>query len=64
MSPKYKNKLMVYVLDVNESPELAEEKAQEFEQKFMALSKYDQMEVSLLIETGDWVKAFTIVGVY
>lgn len=53
---------MVYVLEVNESPELAEEKAQEFEQKFEALGKYDQMEVSLLIESGNWEKAFKDVG--
>lgn len=53
---------MVYVLDVNESPELAEEKAAEFEQKFDTLGKYDQMEVSLMIESDDWAKAFQTVG--
>lgn len=62
MSPKYRNKLMVYVLDVNLSPELAEEKAQEFEQKFESLGKYDQLDISALIEAGDWEKAFTTIG--
>ena len=62
MSQKYKNKLMVYVLDVNESPELAEAKAQEFEQKFEALGKYDQLSISALVEVDDWEKAFKEVG--
>jgi hypothetical protein len=62
LTPKYYNQLFAYTLGVNESPEMAEKQAREFEQKFNALGKYDQLTLSITMESGNWEEAFNIIG--
>jgi hypothetical protein len=45
MTPQYLNELKIHMLYVNESPELADLKTQEYIDKFNKLDKYDIMEV-------------------
>lgn len=58
MTPKYRNALNVYTMEVNESPEAAEAMAQAFEDKFNSLSKYEQLSMSLIIENDGFEEAF------
>jgi hypothetical protein len=58
MSPKLINNLNLFTLTVNESAELAEQKAKEFVDKFKTLGKYDQLAISVLMDTNNWEKAF------
>ena len=58
MNALYHNNLRFYTLRINESPELAERMAQDFEDKFYSLSKWDQVNMSLIIEMDGWEKAF------
>ena len=52
------NNLRFYTLRVNESPEMAEKMALEFERKFKALDKYTQMELDVTIDMDGWEAAF------
>jgi hypothetical protein len=49
---------------MTESPEMAEKMALEFEDKFNALGKYDQMDMSLKIELDGWESAFEVIDNY
>lgn len=61
LTTKYYNQLFAYTLGVNESPEMAEKQAGDFEQKFNALGKYDQLTLSITMESGNWEEAFNII---
>lgn len=61
MSPKFKNELNFYTLEVNESAEAAEAMAEAFLEKFNSLGKYDQMDLSLVIQTDGFEQAFEII---
>lgn len=63
MSASFWNDLKYYCLSVNESPDLAEQKATNFKDKFDKLGKYDQMDIAQLIQTDGWEKAFTSLDV-
>jgi hypothetical protein len=52
------NNLRFYTLRITESPEMAEKKALEFEEKFNALNKYDQLDLAFKIELDGWESAF------
>ena len=52
------NNLRFYTLRMTESTEMAEKMAQEFEDKFDNLGKYDKMELSFKIEMDGWEEAF------
>lgn len=58
MSAQFYNGLRFYCLDINESPEAAEQMEQEFKKAFESLGKYDQMDISLVVETEGWEEAF------
>lgn len=58
MNPKILNSLKLYTQSVNESYELAEKKANEFIDKFNKLDKYDQLCISIMMETNEWTQAF------
>lgn len=58
MSAKFYNGLKFYCLEINESPETAEQMEQEFRTKFESLGKYSQMDISLVVETDGWEEAF------
>lgn len=58
MSAKFFNDLRFYCLDINESPEIAEQMENDFKEKFNALGKYSQMDISLVVATEGWEEAF------
>lgn len=64
LTTKYYNQLFAYTLGVNESPEMAEKQAGDFEQKFNALGKYDQLDISMIIESLGWEEAFNKIDTY
>lgn len=61
MTPQFKNDLNFYTLEVNESEETAQAMAEAFLEKFNALGKYDQMDLSLVIQTDGFEQAFEII---
>ncbi len=61
MTPKYRNALNAYTMEVNESPEAAEAMAQAFEDKFNSLGKYEQLSMSLIIENDGFDEAFDMI---
>jgi len=58
------NNLRFYTLRMTESPEMAEKMALEFEEKFNALGKYDQLEMAFKIEMDGWETAFEVIDNY
>ena len=58
------NGLRFYTLSVTESADMAEKMAQEFENKFDSLGKYDQMELAFKIEMDGWESAFEVIDSY
>lgn len=64
MTAMMHNDLRFYTLRTNESEELAERVAQEFEDKFMSLDKYDQLEMSQIIQLDGWEVAFEKIENY
>ena len=58
------NNLRFYTLRMTESSEMAEKMALEFEDKFNALDKYDQSDLSFKIEMDGWEKAFEMIDKY
>jgi hypothetical protein len=58
------NNLRFYTLRVTESPEMAEQMALDFEEKFAKLDKYDQLDISFKIEMDGWEEAFKLVNNY
>ena len=61
MSPMMHNNLRFYTLRMNESTEMAEQMALDFEDKLDKLDKYDQMEVARVIDMDGWESAFELV---
>lgn len=61
MPPKYRNDLLYYTLELNESPETAEAMAKAFEEKFNLLGKYEQLSMSLIIENDGFDAAFDLI---
>ena len=64
MTPLMHNNLRFYTLRVTESPEMAEQMALDFEEKFAKLDKYDQLDISFKIEMDGWEEAFKLVNNY
>jgi hypothetical protein len=64
MTAKMHNDLRFYTLRTNESEELAEKVAQEFEDKFDSLEKYDMMEMAQIIQLDGWEVAFEKIENY
>ena len=58
MTPQFKNDLNFYTLETNESVEMAEAMAEAFLEKFNALGKYDQLQLSLLIQVDGFEAGF------
>lgn len=58
------NDLRFYTLRTNESEELSEKVAQDFEDKFDNLDKYDMMELDLIIQRDGWEVAFEKIENY
>lgn len=58
MTAKLHNELRFYTLRMTESPEMAEQMALDFEEKFEALDKYSQMELASVIDMDGWEAAF------
>lgn len=58
MTAMMHNNLRFYTLRMTESSEMAEQMALEFEEKFEALDKYDQMELASVIDMDGWEAAF------
>lgn len=61
MTPQYLNQLKIHMLYVNESPELSDQKTQEYVDKFDKLDKYDQLSISLLIESSNVESAIELI---
>ena len=64
MTPLMHNNLRFYTLRATESPEMAEQMALDFEEKFAKLDKYDQLDISFKIEMDGWEEAFKLVNNY
>ena len=64
MTAKMHNDLRFYTLRTNESEELSEKVAQDFEDKFDNLDKYDMMELDLIIQRDGWEVAFEKIENY
>lgn len=62
MRSQFHNDLRFYTLSINESADLAESTAQEFEDKFNSLGKYEQMDISLVVQLDGWEAAFERLG--
>ena len=58
------NDLRFFTLRVNESSEMAEQMAQDFENKFDSLDKYDKMIMAQAIDMDGWEKAFEMIESY
>lgn len=58
MTPKFYNNLLYYCLSIRDTAEGAETLAQEFLKKFSNLDKYTQMDLSLIIDSEGFEKAF------
>jgi hypothetical protein len=58
MTPKFYNNLLYYCLSIRDTAESAETLAQEFLIKFNNLSNWDQVYMSLVIDTEGFEKAF------
>lgn len=58
MSAKFYNGLKFYCLEINESPETAEQMEQEFRTKFESLGKYDQLILSGIIQDQGFEAGF------
>jgi hypothetical protein len=54
MTPKLRNSLLFHMTNIHESSELADDRTQEYEEKFNALDKWDQMEVDRTIQLDGW----------
>jgi hypothetical protein len=61
LTPKLSNALRYYTLSINESEQLAETEALKFEEKFLNLNKWMQVQVSMLMETGEFEEAFLVI---
>jgi len=59
--PQFINDLKFYTLEVNESEEMAEVMAENFLNKFNALSKYDQLSLSLVVQVEGFERAFEVI---
>lgn len=64
LTTKLKNSLYLYTQSTNESISLSEKVASIFEEKFSNLDKYDQMDLSLVIELDGWEEAFNRIDTY
>ena len=64
MTPQYLNELKIHMLYVNESPELADEKVQEYVDKFNSLDKYDHMEIYYSWEIDGFEKSLELINKY
>lgn len=62
ITPMMHNNLRFYTLRITESDTMAEKLALEFEEKFNALNKYDQMELDMKIKMDGWESAFEYLG--
>ncbi len=58
---KYYNALLLHMLNVNASPELAEQKAEEYKQKFNSLNKYDHMEIDNIWSIDGFEKSLEMI---
>lgn len=58
MTQTFNNALRFYTMSVNESEETANIMAENFRDKFKSLSKWDQVNISLIIQTDGFEKAF------
>ena len=58
MTPKFYNNLFYYCLQLRDTSEGAETLAQEFLKKFSNLDKWSQVNLSLIIDTEGFEKAF------
>lgn len=58
MTPKFYNNLLYYCLSIRDSSESAETLAKEFFTKFNNLSKWNQVNLSLIIDSDGFEKAF------
>lgn len=58
MSPKFYNNLLFYCSSVRDTLESAESLAKQFFNKFNNLSKWNQVNISLIIDTDGFEKAF------
>jgi len=58
MSPKFYNNLLYYCSTIRDTSESAETLAQEFLIKFSNLSKWNQVNISLIIDNEGFEKAF------
>lgn len=54
----FHNNLRLYTIDFNESPEAAEAMEKDFLNRFNALSKWDQVNISLIAQTQGFEWAF------
>ena len=61
LTPKLSNSLRYYTLSINESEDLSETQAQEFEEKFSNLNKWAQVNLSILMENNEWEDAFELI---
>lgn len=61
MTAQFKNDLNFYTLEVMDTEELAQAMAQRFIDKFNSLGKYDQMDLSLVIQTDGFERAFEVI---
>ena len=64
MTPQYLNLIKNHMLYVNESPELANQKTQEYIDKLNKLDKYDHMEVCYTWEIDGFEKSLELVDKY
>jgi hypothetical protein len=64
LTTKLKKGLRDFAIEFNESDEAAEQMIVKFEEAFDKLGKYDQLEYSLDMESGNWVSVFEKLGIF
>lgn len=62
MSARFFNGLRFFCIERTETSETSQEMEKQFMEKFNALGKYDQLELSLVVDTDGWEAAFKQLG--
>ena len=61
MTSQYLNDLKIHMIYMNESPEMADQKVQEYIDKFNSLNKYDHMEIYYSWEIDGFEKSLVLI---